>query len=306
MSITRIRLLFTLSKHVAVNVAVAALTLSASCAIEDPIDDGDVGVDTSEVVGTAFSIRVGGRTRTYAVNQPSTCTANCPVIVDLHGFTSSNTGEQNASGIFQLANAQGIITVWPQGVSSSWNAGSSSFGSCCGSAQRNNINDVAFMRAMVAKIKTDFPRADPKRFYVTGISNGCAMSQRLAVEASDIFAAAACSSLYLLTTQTSISRPIAVTEIHGLQDSTVSYNQSRSWTGAQNNFHRWATLNGCTGSAVRTNLTANSFVERFSSCAAGTQVALYSIQSGHITYNNNDGLNIAQITWDNLKSFTLP
>ena len=57
---------------------------------------------------------------------------------------------------------------------------------------------------------------------------------------------------------------------------------------------------------MRTNLTANSFVERFSNCAAGTQVALYSIQSGHITYDNNDGLDIAQITWDNLRSFTLP
>jgi polyhydroxybutyrate depolymerase len=298
MRVIKSQLVFTL--------AAAALTLSASCAIEEPIDDGDVSVSESPVIGTAFSIRVGGRTRTYAVNQPSTCTANCPVIVDLHGFTSSNTGEQNASGIFQLGNAQGIITVWPQGVSSSWNAGSSQFGSCCGSAQRNNINDVAFMRAMVARIKTDFPRADPRRFYVTGISNGCALSQRLAAEANDIFAAAACSSLYLLTTQTSISRPISVAEIHGRSDGLVSYNQSGSWTGAQNNFRRWAALDRCTGSPVRTNLTANSFVERFTSCAGGTQVALYTIQSGHITYDNNDGLDIAQITWDNLKSFTLP
>lgn len=281
---------------------------TASCGMGDPSeDDGpDVGVDSSDVQGTAFSISVGGRTRTYAVSQPATCTANCPVIVDIHGFTSTNTGEQNASGIFQLGNQQGIITVWPQGVRNSWNAGSGQFGSCCGTALSSNINDVAFFRAMVAKIKTDFPRADPRRFYLTGISNGCAMSQRLAAEASDIFAAAACSSLYLLTAETTLPRPISVTEIHGLQDNTVSYNRSSQWTGAQNNFNRWKTLNGCTGTAVRTNLTANSFVERFSSCAAGTQVALYSIRSGHITYNNNDGLNIAQITWDNLKSFTLP
>lgn len=288
----------------------AALMLTTSaCALDEAIDDEaepTVSVESSEVQGTAFSISVGGRTRTYAVSQPSTCTANCPVILDFHGFTSTNTGEQNASGILQLGNQQGVITVWPQGVSNSWNAGSGRFGSCCGTAQRSNINDVAFVRAMVAKIKVDFPRADPRRFYTTGISNGCAFSQRLAVEASDIIAAAACSSLYLLTAQTSLARPISVTEIHGLQDRTVSYNQSSSWTGAQNNFHRWATLNGCTGAAVRTNLTANSFVERFSSCAAGTQVAEYSIRSDHITYQNNDGLNIAQITWDNLKSFTLP
>jgi polyhydroxybutyrate depolymerase len=285
--------------------SVCVLVLAGACAI-DTDDDPSVGVDSSEVQGTAFSISVGGRTRSYAVAKPSTCVANCPVIVDLHGFTSTNTGEQNASGIFQLGNAQGIITVWPQGVRNSWNAGRGQFGSCCGTALSSNIDDVGFMRAMVAKIKVDFPAADPRRFYVTGISNGCAMSQRLAAEASDIFAAAACSSLYLLTGETSLPRPISVTEIHGLQDTTVSYNQSSQWTGAQNNFKRWATLNGCTGTPVRTDLTASSFVERFTTCAAGTQVALFSIRSGHITYNNNDGLNIAQITFDNLKNFTLP
>ena len=39
---------------------------------------------------------------------------------------------------------------------------------------------------------------------------------------------------------------------------------------------------------------------------ASLLIALYSIRSGHITYQNNDGLNIAQITWDNLRPFTLP
>lgn len=290
--------------------SVAVFVLAcASCGMDDPVGDGsdpNVAIESSAVTGTSFTITVGGRSRTYAVNQPATCTASCPVIVDIHGFTSTATSEQNASGIFQLGNQQGIITVWPQGLNNSWNAGSGQFGSCCGQSQSGNVDDVGFMRAMVAKIKVDFPLADPKRFYLTGISNGCALSQRLAAQANDIFAAAACSSLYLLTAETSLARPTSVTEIHGVQDTLVSYNHSSSWTGAENNFHRWATLDGCTGTAVKTNLTANSFVERFSNCAAGTQVALYSIRSGHITYSNNDGLNIAQITWDNLKSFTLP
>lgn len=282
----------------------AFLLTSASCAMDDASEE--LGNDTSEVIGTSFTINVAGRTRTYAVNRPATCTANCPVIVDIHGFTSTATGEQNASGIFELGNQEGIITVWPQGLNNSWNAGSGRFGRCCGQSLSNNVDDVGFMRAMIAKIKVDFPQVDPRRVYATGISNGCALSQRLAAQANDVFAAAACSSLYLLTGETSLARPITVTEIHGLQDSTVSYNRSFSWTGAQNNFRRWAALNSCVGSPVRTNLTANSFVERFSTCAAGTQVALFSIRSGHITYDNNDGLDIARITWDNLRNVTLP
>jgi polyhydroxybutyrate depolymerase len=285
-------------------VAVIMLT-TASCAIDEMTEE-DVSVDTSEVIGTPFSIQFGGRTRTYAVVRPPTCTTNCPVIIDFHGFTSSNTGEQNISGIHALGNREGIITVWPQGVSSSWNAGSGQFGSCCGTAQRNNIDDVGFVRAMVAKIKVDFPQVDPRRVYATGLSNGCALSNRLAAQASDIIAAAACSSLFLLTPETRLPRPTTFTEIHGLQDTTVRYAQSSSFTGAQNNFRRWATLNSCVGAPVRTQLTASSFVERFTSCAAGTTVTLFSLRAGHVTYSNTDGINVAQITWDSLRNVTLP
>ncbi|OGB22430.1 MAG: hypothetical protein A3I66_03940 [Burkholderiales bacterium RIFCSPLOWO2_02_FULL_57_36] len=252
------------------------------------------------------TLRQGWTTRTYLVNKPSSCTVNCPVVIDMHGYTSNAVEERDGSGQLQVGDANGYIVVYPSGRYDSWNAGSSSYGTCCGTAERYNVDDVGFLKAMIAKIKTDYPMIDPKRIYATGISNGCAMSQRLAAEASDIIAGAACSSHYLLTTATSLKRPINMTEIHGLSDILVSYNRSFINTGAQDNFKRWAKMNGCTGLPTKTAVTVNSHVEEYSNCSSGVKVKLYTLKSGHVTYTNTDGVDVAKITWDALKTHSLP
>ena len=244
--------------------------------------------------------------REYEVNKPSSCTANCPVVIDMHGFTSSAGAEKLFSGQQQSGDANGYIVVYPTGTLTSWNAGTSIYGTCCGTASLTGVNDVGFLKAMIAKIKTNYPMIDPKRIYATGISNGCAMAQRLAAEASDIIAGVACSSHYLLTTATSLKRPINMTEIHGLSDILVSYNRSFINTGAQDNFKRWAKMNGCTGLPTKTAVTVNSHVEEYSNCSSGVKVKLYTLKSGHVTYTNTDGVDVAKITWDALKTHSLP
>jgi poly(3-hydroxybutyrate) depolymerase len=274
------------------------------------VDIGESGAQREQPLAASQTrvhyIASGGVMRQYGVVKPEACVSNCPVVIDLHGFTSSGAGEMNASGIMQVAGADGAITVFPDGVSNSWNAGSGVYGACCGLAQAMGVNDVAFLRTMIAKIKVDYAMVDSRRIYVTGISNGCAMAQRFAAEASDLVAAAACTALYLLTDQTSLPRPINFTEIHGIQDSVVSYEQSAQWTGAQNNFKRWARFNNCTGTPTKTVLTAGSHVEEYGSCSGGVKVKLYSIKSDHVTYRNTDGIDVARITWDSLKDARLP
>jgi polyhydroxybutyrate depolymerase len=284
----------------------------ASAQSDEPAVNLDAG-DASRVQPMAISATTrtfymtsGGIVRQYGVVKPTVCTTNCPVVIDLHGFTSSGSSEMSASGIRDVAGADGAITVFPDGVSNSWNAGGGAYGTCCGLAQAFGVDDVGFLRSMITKIKVDYPMVDPKRVYVTGISNGCAMSQRMVAEASDVIAAGACTALYLLTNTASLPRPVSFTEIHGIQDSIVSYGQSSQWTGAQNNFQRWARFNNCIGTPVKTAITANSYVEEYGSCNGGVKVKLYSIKSDHITYRNTDGVNVARITWDSLKNARLP
>ena len=61
---------------------------------------------------------------------------------------------------------------------------------CCG-----DDDDFGFILEMIKTITQKY-HVDETRIYPTGWSNGCGMTQRLAAQASEIFAAAACSSMY--------------------------------------------------------------------------------------------------------------
>src|SRR6185503_15380828 len=105
---------------------------------------------------------------------------------------------------------------------SSWNAGDF----CCGNAQSQGLDDVGLAKAIVAEVSSK-ACIDPKRVYATGLSNGGAMSHRLACEAADVFAATAPVSYPLDFTpfdKCQPSRPIAVIHQHALGDAVVPYN----------------------------------------------------------------------------------
>jgi poly(3-hydroxybutyrate) depolymerase len=60
-----------------------------------------------------------------------------------------------------------------------------------------NIDDVAFARALVAKLQTQ-ACIDPKRIYAVGYSLGGGMSIKLACDAADLFAAVAPAAFDLM------------------------------------------------------------------------------------------------------------
>lgn len=66
---------------------------------------------------------------------------------------------------------------------------------------------------------------DPRRIYATGMSNGGLMSQRLACEAADLFAAVApvAGPLILPEDQCKPARPISVMAVAGSNDTLLGY-----------------------------------------------------------------------------------
>jgi poly(3-hydroxybutyrate) depolymerase len=90
-----------------------------------------------------------------------------------------------------VVHAEGIIvensTVDMGGNEESWNAGY-----CCGDAVAFEIDDVDYLRKVIAKTVEAYP-VDENRIYITGWSNGCMMAQRMALQASDLVAAMACT-----------------------------------------------------------------------------------------------------------------
>ncbi|MGH7342156.1 MAG: thrombospondin type 3 repeat-containing protein, partial [Candidatus Rokuibacteriota bacterium] len=180
--------------------------------------------------------------------------------------------------------------------SNSWNA----FG-CCGNAAAGNVNDVGFIRAVVEEVSA-MGNIDHRRVYATGLSNGGAMTHRLACQAADVFAAAAPVS-FPLNTSAAVCRPsrrISVTHFHGYQDMTVHYVSTFPlfFQGAQQSFATWAGIDGCVGSPVVLDLGAPSMCETYTSCLGGAQVALCSLQGPHVLYPPAQNvLDIAEYAW---------
>jgi polyhydroxybutyrate depolymerase len=256
----------------------------------------------------AFTIAFDGNRREYEVAVPASYDGSVaiPLVFDFHGYTSDKDGQQLVSGIAAQAEMHGfaVVRVNGFGVLRSWNAGDF----CCGTAQSQGLDDVGLVRAIAAEV-TAALCVDPARIYATGLSNGGAMSHRLACEAADLFAAVAPVSYPLdfdPFDQCQPSRPIAVMHSHGYGDGLVPYEDGLVAADAQDSFAYWAQVNGCSGTPETTYENDNSLCETYTACQEGVKVSLCSIDGGHVLYNNADGVPVAELVWEFLSGFTLP
>jgi polyhydroxybutyrate depolymerase len=104
-----------------------------------------------------------------------------PLVILLHGAGGNPRTVRNLTGMNELAEQEGFIVAYPQGTGVkdrqlTWNAGQ-----CCGFAYKNDIDDVAFIRELIAELSSQWD-IDERRVYAAGISNGGMMTQRLACE----------------------------------------------------------------------------------------------------------------------------
>ena len=118
--------------------------------------------------------------------------ATAPVVIVLHGGGGHPENGVSMSQMDRIAAREKFIAVYPGGTGGmpggkllTWNAGH-----CCAYALENKVDDVGFIRKLIDELVSS-GRADPKRIYVTGMSNGGMMTHRLARELPDRIAAIA-------------------------------------------------------------------------------------------------------------------
>lgn len=141
-------------------------------------------------------LRHDGRDRMAIIHVPRSWRADSPspVLMALHGGGGGALYQANDDnyGLITKSEEAGFIAVFPNGISNArsgllatWNAGD-----CCGRARDENVDDVGFLKAVIADLNRRL-RIDAARVYATGMSNGGMMAYRLACEAPDVFRAIA-------------------------------------------------------------------------------------------------------------------
>jgi polyhydroxybutyrate depolymerase len=124
-------------------------------------------------------LTVDGLLRSYLVDAPvKDLPKSAPIIVMLAGIGSAPAGEITRDDLIPYVTANMAELVYPAGYGESWNAGG-----CCGAAASDNINDVAFLKALVAKVDPGHARS----IYVVGYSNGARMAYRIACTDPSLF-----------------------------------------------------------------------------------------------------------------------
>ena len=193
---------------------------------------------------------------------------DAPVVLFLHGGGGKAENVERY-GIRDYADKYGFILVAPDGTGTlplhTWNGGvwmvDGKVQSCCGSAVRNNIDDVGFIAALIDRV-IEKHHADPNRLYVTGFSNGAIMGYRLACELSERLAGVAVVAPPGLSDDCEPTRAIPLLHIIGAADDRVPIDggEGLGFPGlgplfvalsAQTMIDRWAEAINAQDSAIR-------------------------------------------------------
>jgi len=247
----------------------------------------------------AVPVQVGDTERTFNIVIPNAHDGETPISVVLafHGWSLNAAVMAQMSGLSATAAVHGFVVAYPQGVGHSWNAGS-----CCGTAFEQQMDDVAFVRALVDNIGENLC-VDLDRVYATGFSNGGMLSHRLACEASDVIAAIApvAGVIMLEDADCTPPRPMPILHFHGTGDTSVGYygNGMVEHVSVAESVASWVERNGCDPDPEITFMEDDTTCETWSSCGdEGVVATLCSIEGmGHCwpgdpmcTGGNGDGV----------------
>lgn len=248
---------------------------------------------TSAPVDHEETLTVDGRQRSFIVHVPAGRPAGVrsPAVIVFHGGGGNARNAIEQTGMSAQADLDGFLAVYPYGTGRqssrqlTWNAGA-----CCGYAVDERVDDVAFVAALIDHLESRYG-ADPRRIFLTGMSNGGMMSYRLACELSERIAAIA-PVAGSMANQCRPSAPVSVVAFHGTADRHVPYDggappikadpHPRIDPPVSDTIAFWAGHNRC--SAPATAPAGADITHQTQACPGGVEVALYTIQGGAHTW----------------------
>ncbi len=244
------------------------------------------------------TLTVDGLRRSYILHIPVPYDNSHPIplVFDFHGGLGNAESQMRTSGFNALADEKTFIVVYPNGSGLlgdkllTWNGGT-----CCGYSVKHDIDDVGFIRTLLANIESSY-KVDPKRIYATGLSNGGIFSYRLACDASDLFAAIGPVSGTLNDSPCEPKEPVSVIHFHGTADEHVPYNGGVGdesltdvpFTSVKDSIDFWVKFDQC-AAIPQTETFSDIQHDVYSKCANGTAVELYTILGGKHAWPGSSG-----------------
>lgn len=223
-----------------------------------------------------------------------------PLVFVMHGFTQSAEAIMNVTGFNDLAEDQGFIVAYPNGVNNGWNTNSPFPGG-------STADDVGYIGALRDFLVTQYS-IDTTRIYATGFSAGGYMSHQLGCESPKCFAAIASVSGTINTGAVGDCAPQhtpGVLQVHGTSDAIVSYNGSFfSGLGVQAVLDLWTDNLDCATPAVITPYSSTVELQLYSPCIEGSVVAHYKIDGGGHTWPVGATFSATNIIWAFFQQFT--
>lgn len=286
----------------------------------------------------ADGIDMGGVTRTYTAVLPEQ--RPVPLVVVLHGNTQQGADMAARTSWPDVARRQRFAVVFPDGLNRAW-ADRRTKKERIGRMPPEGTDDIAFLSALIERLVREGV-TDPKRIYVTGLSNGGAMTMSMVCVRADIFAAAAAVIINLTDGLASSCRParaVPLLLMNGTEDPLVPYKGGKgtSWFAVDGFWSTaktvkfWRARNGCgPGDASSTDLpdrdpADGSTVTLISSrCPPGRDVLLYRINGGGHRFpgrhpdarmprlvdrflgTQNHDIDGAEVIWEFLQRFARP
>lgn len=180
----------------------------------------------------AHTLEHDGLVREFRLHLPPELPPGAPLVVAMHGYTSSAATLQRYSGLDDLADEHGFVVVYPEGSRDRWGE---QFFEVGYDFHTGTVDDVGFVRALVALLVED-QGLDAAAVFATGMSNGGDMSYRLACEAPELVRAIAPVSgcmMGWLAASCAPENPPPVLEIHGTADDVTL------WAGDVDNTDGW-------------------------------------------------------------------